>query len=867
MGPPRQLPRGFARLIGVTFTFMLKDLRHGLRMLLQSKGWTAVVVVSLGLGIGANTALFSVVNGLLLRPVPVSDPGSLVRLRWSGENDMVNSSSDYGFSAKDAAGQNTRATFSYAMYRQFLADNRTMSDLVACAPFGRVNVTVDGQAEVGTSFISSGNYYRMLGVSASRGRTIQPDDDRPDAPPVAVISHKYWRSRFGQRADVIGMSVRVNNVLVTIVGVLDPKFTGIQQALADPPDLAFPLALDTQLNVNVGSDPPRLTQPTYWWLQLVGRRQPGVSDAQIESNLGGVFQRTARAGFDQMLASLTAEQRASSRNVNRTLVPQLRVDSARRGVYDVGENDRRSMTILSVVVSLLLLIVCANVANLLLSRAATRHKEIAIRLSMGATRARLVRQMLTESLVLAFVGGTLGVLIGYWVPRLLPANFGRPAAPDFRLVGFVVAVTTLTGVAFGIAPALRATAVSVSTALKEQSRSVIGSRKLLTKALLVAQVAISLVLLVGAGLFLKTLDNLRHVSVGFNPNNLALFNINPRLNRYEGARMTAVYGEIADQLRVVPGVTAVALSQPALLAGSISTTSIFVQGRTYVRGDRNRDSIHRVTVSPGFFSAMELPIRVGREFTDRDVEGAPRVVVINETAARKYFPTGNPLGQRFGSSIEDAGRLEIVGIVRDAKYNSVRDDAPPTMYLPYLQTAPASMTFEVRTMGDPSAALPSMREAVRRVDPNLPVTNVSTQLEQIDNRFQQERTFAQAYTVFAIVALLLASIGLFGVMSYAVARRTAEIGIRMALGAQRAHVLGLVMRESMALVLIGIAIGLATALAAGRWVQSLLYGLAPSDLATLAGAIGLLTAVSAVAGYLPARRASRVDPLIALHTE
>jgi predicted permease len=843
---------------------MFKDLRHGVRMLFQARGWTAVVVVSLALGIGANTALFSAVNGLLLRTLPVRNPESLVRLKWAGKNDMVTSSSDYGFSAKDTAGRDVRSTFSYPMFRQFLSDNRTMTDLFACAPFGRVNVVVDGQAEIATGFISTGNYYRLLGVNASLGRTIVPEDDQPSAPPVAVISARYWRSRFGSDPAAVGKVVRVNNVPVTIIGVLPASFTGVQQAVGDPPDLAVPLALDVPLSTGP-PDQPRASQPTYWWLQVMGRLKPGATVAQVQGNLEGVFQQTARAGLSSYLSALPEHERSTSNNRNRKEVPHLLVDSGSRGVYDVSATDMRAVTILSVVVALVLLIVCANVANLLLSRATARSKEISIRLSLGATRGRLVRQLLTESLLLASLGGALGILIGYWGQQLLPGAPGRATPLDWRVFTFVLGVTGVTGIVFGVAPALRATAINVNTALKENSRSVVGSRSVLSRMLLVAQVAISLVLLVGAGLFLRTLQNLRQVDVGFNAQNLVLFRVSPQLNRYDDQRTRALYDEMLDRLRTVPGVRAATMSNPALLSGSVSGTSIFVQGRVY--GPDQHDGINRLVVSPTFFDTMGIPVLSGRGFAERDDEKAPKVVVINDAAARKYFPDETPLGRRFGSSIEDNAQQEIVGVLRDVKYNSVRDTAPPTMYVPFKQARTGGMMVEVRTTGDPVSTMGSIRDAVRRIDPNLPLMDMSTQTEQIERRFLHEKVFAQAYALFGGLAVVVAAIGLFGLMSYSVARRTNEIGIRMALGARRQDVLRLVLSESMVLVVAGVAIGLAIALAASRLVSTLLFGLAATDILSIAAAVIVMLAVSSIAGYLPARRASRVDPIVALHCE
>src|SRR5688500_11151428 len=784
---------------------MFKDVRHAVRVLMHAKAWTAVVLVSLALGIGANTAIFSAINGLLIRRIPVKDPETLVRLRWGGRNDMVTNSSDYGFSAKGADGQNVRTTFSFPMYQQLLADNKTMTDLLACAPYGRVNVVVDGQAEIASAFISTGNYYQLLGVSARLGRAIVPDDDQPSAAAVAVISSKFWHRRFMTDPGVVGKTIRVNNVAVTIVGVLPPEFTGIQTPVSELPDISLPLSLDAQLNVFPGV--PRASQPTYWWLQVMGRLKPGATAAQVQGNLDGVSQQTARAGFDTFLKGLAEADRSTADIRARSNVPRLRVDSGSRGIYDVHTNELRSATMLGVVVALVLLIVCANVANLLLSRAATRQKELSVRLSLGATRRRLIRQLMTESLLLASAGGALGIVVGYWGKQLLPGPPGQASFMDWRVFAFVLGVTTLTGLVFGIAPALRATGGDVGAALKQTSRSVAGSKSVLAKALLVVQVAVSLVLLVGAGLFLRTLDNLRRVDVGFNPQNLILFRVQPQLNRYDEKRTMELYGQLFERVAAVPGVRAVALTNPALLTGSVNPTRIFVHGRAYPNSCETRDNINRLVVSPNFFETLEIPIINGRGFTAADNASAPKVVLVNETAAKKYFPNENPIGQRFGSSVETSGQQEIIGVVRDAKYDSVRDAAPPTMYAPYLQSRFGGAVIAVRTAVNPATITAGVREAVRQADPNLPMMDVSTQLEQVELRFQQEKTFARAYTLFGGLALLLAAIGLFGLMSYNVSRRTNEIGIRMALGAQRQHVLRLVMFESMILVVIGVAIG------------------------------------------------------------
>ncbi|HEV2985838.1 MAG TPA: ABC transporter permease, partial [Vicinamibacterales bacterium] len=764
---------------------MWKDLRHGVRSLLRDKGWTTVVVVSLALGIGANTALFSAINGLYLRKLPVKAPDTLVRLRWLGRNDMATNSSDYG-PGRRGDGQNVRATVSYPMYLQYVQHSRTMDDLFACAPYGRANIVVDGRAEIANAFITTGNYYRMLGLTASPGRTIVPEDDQPNAAPVAVISARYWRTRFGGDPQIVGKAVRFNNVPVTIVGVITPELVGVQQVFGDGPDIAVPLALDAQLAPAQPAAPgvpsvPRLSAPTVWWLQVMGRLKPGVTAGQVQADLATIFQNTARAGFDSFFSTLPATTRSSSRFQNRTQVPHLLVESGARGIYDVNQSDERSVRILGTVVVLVLLIVCANVANLLLSRATTRQKEISIRLSLGATRSRLIRQLLTESVLLAAVGGTLGILVAKWSSQLLPDAAGHAAAIDWRVLAFVLGVTVLTGIAFGIAPARRATSMNVSATLKETSRSVAGSRSLLTKGLLVLQVAVSLVLLIAAGLFLRTLNNLRNVDVGFNTQNLVLFRLAPALNRYDDAKTATLVEQVTARLEAIPGVRAVAVSNVPLLSNSVNSTSFFREGSKY-------DSINVLQISPDYFKTMEMPLVSGRSFTERDNQAAPRVAVINETAARKYFPKGNPLGLRLGTTAEQSNQIEVVGVLRDAKYDSVRGEIPPTLYIPHLQGRPATM-FHVRAAADPATAIGAIREVVRQIDPDLPLMDLATQADQIDKNLQQERVFAQAYAMFGALAMLIASVGLFGLMSYSVARRTNEIGIRMALGARGQDVL------------------------------------------------------------------------------
>ena len=847
---------------------LIRDLRVAARILLRTKSWTLVVLVSLALGIGANTALFTAVNGLLLQTIRVAQPERLVRFNWTGKNDMVRSSSDYGYSGGTAT-RNVRSTFSFAIFEQFRASSATLTDLAAGAPMGSLNVIVDRDAQLATGYEASGNFFKVLGVPAVAGRVFDESDDKESASPVAVISYAYWKRRFGGESSAINRVVSINGQMVTIIGVTPQHFAGMQRLGSDPADVTVPLSFDAVFNPPPPPSDgrpaiPRLKQPTNWWLQLVGRLKPGASIEQALANFTAPFQNTARAGMAQFESSLTAEEKNLSFNRQRgDSVPELLVKSAAHGYYDLDPRSQRAASYLGVVVVIVLLIVCANVANLLLSRATTRQREIAVRLSMGATRRRLVRQLLTESVLLSTLGGALGVLVGYWSRGLLP--FGKDVPIDWRVFGFVAGVSMLTGVLFGLVPALRATHVDLSGAMKETSRSVTGSRTLLSKALLVLQVGMSLVLLVGAGLFLRTLANLRHVDVGFDSTNLLMFNVNPRVNRYDADRSARIFAEVLERMSALPGVKSSALTRTTLLSGSTSTSWAFKQGQTSQKPAE--DEMYMMDVSPTFFATMGIPVQRGRAFTDRDGKDAPKVTIINEAAARKLFPEGDAVGRRIGGSFEKAGEFEIVGVVRDTKYDSVRDPGPPTMYRCVWQSPTGGLNVVLRTAGDPLAMTTAVRAAMREVDPTLPIERFTTQTDEISERFAQERLFATAYTFFGALALVLACIGLFGVMSYNVSRRTNEIGIRMALGAQRGTVVGMIMRESMLLVGAGVGLGLAAALWAGRFVKAVLFGLSATDALTIATAALLIALVSALAGYLPARRASRVDPMEALRQQ
>ena len=846
---------------------MLHDLTYAYRTLIRTKGWTIVVLLSLAIGIGATTALFTAVNGLLLQTVSIRDPHSLVILKWTGENNMVRSSSDYGFS-QPSNGRNVRSTFSHAIYKQLRSANQTTTDLIAGTSLESFNFGSNGTSEIATSFGVSGNYFKVLGVSALVGRTIEESDEQPGAESVAVLSHPFWQRRFAGDTSIVGKQVRLNNVTVTVVGVLPPSFIGIQRMAETPRDVFVPFAIEPRLVVGPtnpmanSNAKQRLDEPTNWYIQIAGRLNPGVTREQVLGNLAGPFQEAARAGMAGYLADLTDAERRLSRNQSRgSLVPDLLVLPGARGIYDLDRTSSRSASVLGVIVVLLLLIVCANVANLLLSRAAARYREVSVRLSMGASRRRLVRQLLTESLLLSGTGGVLGIALGYWGKKLLP--FGQNTTIDGPVLAFVAGVSMLTGVIFGLVPALRATQVDLAGAMKENSRSVAAARTFLSQALLVTQVAVSVVLLIGAGLFVRTLQNLRAVDVGFSSSNLLMFRINPALNGYSAEHTTQLYERIKTAIEALPGVQSMAYTRTALLSGSTSTTGIFRQGATT---EKDAKDFHIMSVSPQFFETMKIAIVRGRDLDERDIANPTASVLINETAAKKYFADEDPIGQRVGQNPEQSAQSEIVGIIRDTKYDSVRDAPPPTIYTSIRQGT-RSLTVLVRTAGEPAAMTETVRTALQRVDPDVPMTGITTQSEQVDSRFAQERLFALAYSLFGALALLVACIGLFGLMSYSVSRRTNEIGIRMALGAERAAVVGMVLRESMLMVAIGVVIGLAGAIGGGRFVESVLFGLSATDMWTISGVIAVTVLVSLAAGYLPARRASNVDPMEALRYE
>jgi predicted permease len=840
---------------------LIQDLRYGARMLIKHKGHTAIAILSLALGIGANTAIFSLVDAVLLKSLPVKDPNRLVQFKWLAGSNFRGFSYDGSRRTDETTGLRLSTSFPQQTFEQFRDRQTVLSEVFAFAGLEQVNANVDGQAEMASGMVVSGGYFNGLGVQPVLGRAITIEDDRSTAPAAVVLSYRYWERKFGANPAVIGKQINLNNAAFAVIGVTPPEFAGVM-GRGSTPDLTIPLAQEPLVRGNNSS----LNQQAVWWLMMMGRLKQGATPEQAQAQLESIFQRTALENLRRPQNQSQAEPLAQQD------YPRLVVAPGRRGDTDWGWHQRQSLYLLVAVVGLVLLIACTNVANLLLARAAMRAPEIAIRLALGAGRWRLMRQLLTESVLLSVTGGAVGLLFALWGrDLLLNLRFpGRETSSfqtglDWRVLGFTFAVSVLTGLLFGLAPAWRATRFDLTPALKDTGRSSAGySRSWLGKSLVVAQVALSLLLLIGAGLFMRTLRNLQQVAPGFNPQNLLLFRVDPRLNGYQGERLGNLYRRIFERIEAVPGVRSVTFSRHPLLSGSLGSREFYLEGQTADRINPPSAFLHIVRAN--FFETMELPIQLGRGLSPQDDASAPRVAVINQTLARRFFQHENPLGKRISFDPNRPGEVEIIGVAQDAKYTSLRAEIPPTVYVPWLQELArlGQMNFEVRTAGDPANFLAAIRQAVREVESNLPLFDVKTQIDQASQSLAQERLFALLLSFFGLLALLLAALGLYGVLTHSVAQRTQEIGIRMALGADARHVLRLVIGQGMVLVCVGITVGLIAAYWLTKLLTTWLYGVSETDPLTFGAIASLLMFVALFACYLPARRAARVDPIVAL---
>ena len=859
-----------------------QDLRYGARMLLKQKGLTAIAVLSLALGIGANTALFSVVDAMLLKKLPVKEPDRLALFGARSPRDFSPGSYTGNSSRDPVTGERVMTSFPYQSFARFREQPGVLSDVFA---FGGVslNVSADGQADVASGQAVSGNYYAGLGVQAMIGRTITDEDDKASASPAAVVSYRYWQRRFSGDPGVIGKQINLNNVAFTVIGVTPPGFDGTGQA-GSTRDVTIPIAWEPQMYVD--RERSNMNGAGVWWLLIIGRLKPGATIEQARAQLEGVFHQSVAEHRTARQTQAQAQGGNQIKALESKDFPRLTMESGSQGEMNTRQFYAPSLYMLLGVVGLVLLIACANVANLLLARAAARRKEIGVRLALGASRRRLVRQLLTESVMLAGLGGALGILFALWIKDglLAVSDWGpRALEPrlDWRVLGFTMALSMLTGIVFGIVPAWRATKVDLAPSLKDNARgSSAASRSLLSRGLVITQVALSLLLLVGAGLFLRTLLNLQRVEPGFNTRNLLLFGVQPGLIGYKDEKLTQLYQQMAERIEAVPGAQAVTFSRMTLLAQGASSRGVFLRGALSVPPDsegRIKPSgdgyVHHVREN--FLESMEIPLLAGRSLKPQDDAKAPKVVVVNQTFANKYFPDENPIGKRFTFDTKKPDDIEIVGLARDAKYTRQRDEIPPTVYIPWRQDlrAMSGVTFEVRTAGDPNVAVAAVRQAVREVDGNLPLNNVKTQVEQAEETLRMERLFAKLLSLFGLLAQQLASIGLYGVMAYSVSQRTNEIGIRMALGANQRDVLKMVLRQGMALTIIGVVLGLAGAYVLTKYLESkmnlnnMLFGVKVSDPLTYGVIAAFLTLVALLACFIPARRATKVDPMVALRCE
>jgi len=842
-----------------SFADLRQDFLYGARMLAASPVFTTVAVLSLALGIGANTAVFSLIDSVLLKTLPVKEPQQLVTLTdptYGG----VNIGTDNG----------ERGILSVREFEGLRDRSQVFSGMFAVeSSMDKRHVAIDGKPpEEARMRLVSGGYFTVLGATALLGRTFTAADEHgPGTAPYAVISYDFWQKRFGGSPHVLDSRIRIHQTDFSIMGVARPGFFG--ENVGAVPDFWIPL--DMQPLVMPGrmwlrDDPGHIAEKVMW-LHVIGRLKPGVSRQQAQANVDVVFKQVVAEEFSEL-----------SRSQPDILKQNLKLHAAANGLSSVRGDFADPLYVLMTVVALVLVIACANVANLLLARATARQKEMGVRLALGATRGRIVRQFLTESLMLAVAGGAVGAMVAFGGVRLLmrmvegePGSLVLDVRPDLRVLGLTTGMCLLTGLVFGLAPAWRSARVNVSGTLKEAGRglSAGGSRMRLGKILVAGQIAISVMLLIGAGWFLRTLRNLENVSLGYARERLVLVDVDLLGAGYSGGRLPLVYEELRDRLARIPGVRAVTYSQNGLFSGSESADQITVEG---YRPQKREDSSARFDlVGPGYFGIVGIPLLLGRDIGPQDVDGAEPVCVVNEGFAKFYFGGSNPIGKHVTDEFPDTRKtFAIVGVARDARDHSLRRDVFRRFYLSARQPLGAYspfLNYEVRTTGDPGRVIEEARRAVLAFDPAIPVNSLKTLDMLLDGTLRQERLIAQLSGVFGGLALLLASIGLYGVLSYSVARRTNEIGIRMALGAGRGTVVRMILGETVLLIVLGLAVGIPAILACARLVESKLFGLKPADPLTLAVALGVLIAVALLSGYTPARRASKVDPLVALRYE
>jgi predicted permease len=829
-----------------------QDLRIALRVFWKSPAFAAIVVLTLALGSGANTAIFTLLDQVMLRALPVERPERLVVLHAPGP-----------FSGWSEVNSDTVMPMSHPMFEGLRDRITAFSGVLAHAP-ASVHLTVDGATESVNGDLVSGGFFEVLGLRAAHGRLFTPDDDRvPSGHPVVVIGHGFFERRFGGDPAAVGRTVNVNNHPMTILGVAPPGFHGIEVGAAV--DVYAPLAMQQELQPTWGK---RLGDWRSRWLTAMARLRDGVSQPQAQA--------AANVAYAQLLQEDWAHIQGGSESFRtRFFKKTLTLLPGGRGTSGLRDQSGTPLVVLMGMVGLVLLIACANVASLLLTRASSRQKETAVRLALGAGRGRLVRLHLVESVLLSLAGGLVGLQLAFWVGealiRALPGGGAvrtLSATPDLRVGLFTLALAVLTGVGFGLVPALRASQADLTPALKSEAAAVVGGGGFrLRKGLVVAQVALSLLLLVGAGLFTRSLMNLRSLDPGFSPERLFAFDVDPARSGQDFGQRVATLRRIQDELAGEPEVASASAAAVTLMANSNSSSTVRVDGYEAMEGEDMNPNFNYV--APGFFDTLGLPLMAGRDIAETDVLGAPEVAVVNEIFARYYFKDQNPVGRRFGLGRREGGfPIEIVGVVRDGKAASMREKPRRFVYVPYMQEESiGALTFYVRSSVEPDSFAARLRAAVGRVEATLPVTELKTMKAQIGESLFVERMVAALSAAFGLLATILAAIGLYGVMSYAVAQRTREIGLRVALGADSRSVLLLMLREVAILAGLGIAIGLPGGFGLGKLVEAQLYGMSARDPLTFLAATLALVATALVAGLVPAVRAARVDPMTALRYE
>ena len=810
-----------------------QDLKYGIRMLAKSTGFTAVAVLTLALGIGANTAIFSLLDAALLRKLPVREPDGLVNFQVEFKD---------GFDP----------SFNYPLYTDYRDRNTVLDGLVAYDSVA-LTLTAGDHAERIRGMIVSGNFFDVLGVQPALGRGFLPEEGRtPDTHPVVVLGYGLWQRSFGGYPEVVGRSILVSGRKFTVVGVAPREFSGVMRGYV--PDFYVPMMMLGAANPDEGSKP--LQNRGYTWMQMLGRLKPGVSRAQAQ---------------DAMRALAGQIRESTPMNTSTDLV----LSDGSRGFTGFVRDLSGPLQMMQLVVGLVLLIACANVANLLLTRALARRREVAIRLAIGAGRGRLVRQLLTESALLSIAGGAAGLLLVPWVVDSLMffrpwATFALDVQLNARILGFSFLLMVASGFFFGIAPALQSLRTALVPALKEErGAGGAGGRGRLRGALVVVQLALSVAVLVTAGLCLRSLRGLQAIDAGFDPNRVLAMSLDPGLSGYDPARGLVLYSELLQRMAALPGVESAAFAEMLPLSGG--GMRITSQPEGHVSTQENPINLTYNVVSPGWFRTMGVPVVRGRDFTAADNASGQPVAIVNEALVAKYWPGQNGVGKHIEFSAPGPGEprkaaLQVVGVVRDSKYRSLTEPVPPTMFCPLAQEYASSVVLFLRGAAPRSLAGP-VRQAVQQVDSNLPVFNIRTLAEQKDTSLYTSRMAATLLSALGVLGLALAALGVYGVMAFTVEQRTREIGIRMALGAQRFDVLRLVVSQGARFVLIGLALGLGGALAMGRVVRSLLYGVEPTDPLTFISVALLLCGVALLACYLPARRASRVDPIVALRYE